>query len=130
ITFAFVARDLLAAWGMDEGAIALANPLSAELSVMRTSLLPGLVAALAANRSRQQVRVRLFELGRAYHADGDAPRETDRIAGVACGSAGAEQWGLGERALDYFDIKGDVQSLLALTGATDGFRFEAGSAPW
>src|SRR5690606_32453434 len=69
ITFAFVARDQLAAWGMDEGAIALANPLSAELSVMRTSLLPGLVAALAANRSRQQVRVRLFELGRAYHAD-------------------------------------------------------------
>src|SRR5690606_12177398 len=81
ITYAFVAREQLAAWGLEADAIALANPLSADLSVMRTSLLPGLVAALAANRSRQQARVRLFELGRAYHAGAGAPRETGRIAG-------------------------------------------------
>jgi phenylalanyl-tRNA synthetase beta chain len=130
ITYAFVAREQLAAWGLDGGAIALANPLSAELSVMRTSLLPGLVAALAANRSRQQARVRLFELGRAYHQGTDAPRETDRIGGVACGNAAAEQWGENARALDYFDLKGDVQSLLALTGAADSFRFETGTAGW
>lgn len=130
ITFAFVAREQLSAWGMADGAIALANPLSAELSVMRTSLLPGLVAALLSNRSRQQSRVRLFELGRAYHAGGDAPRETQRIGGVACGGACAEQWGVPARAVDYFDLKGDVESLLALTGAADAFRFEAGSAPW
>ena len=72
----------------------LANPLSAELGVMRTALLPGLVAALARNAARQQPRVRLFELGNVFAANGgDAPLETQRIAAVACGDAAAEQWG-------------------------------------
>ena len=130
ITYAFVAREQLAAWGLEADAIALANPLSAELSVMRTSLLPGLVAALVANRSRQQARVRLFELGRAYHAGAGVPRETGRIAGVACGAAAAEQWGEVARALDYFDLKGDVESLFALTGNAAHFRCVPGTAPW
>ena len=130
ITYAFVAREQLATWGLAEGAIGLANPLSAELAVMRTSLLPGLVAALAANRSRQQARVRLFELGRAYHATADAPRETERISGVACGNAVAEQWGEAARQVDYYDLKGDVESLFELTGAAGEFRFEPGTARW
>ncbi|HEY0178871.1 MAG TPA: phenylalanine--tRNA ligase subunit beta, partial [Dokdonella sp.] len=137
ITYAFVAGEQLAAWGLERGAIALSNPLSAELSVMRTSLLPGLAAALAANRSRQQTRVRLFEVGRSYFgrpADAssaaDAPLEIDRIAGVACGSARAEQWGEQKRALDFFDLKGDVESLLALSGAAGEFRFEPAAAAW
>ena len=61
---------------------------------MRTSLLPGLVEALRRNRARQQQRVRLFELGRVFHLEpGEAPRETRRIAAVACGRADAEQLG-------------------------------------
>lgn len=145
VTFAFVERELLAAWNLAEGEIALSNPLSAELSVMRTSLLPGLVAALAANRSRQQARVRLFEAGRAYFSgsvraepadpgttsrQSPAPIEVDRIAGVACGGAVAEQWGETARALDFFDVKGDVESLFALTGSEHAFTFEPASLPW
>jgi phenylalanyl-tRNA synthetase beta chain len=134
ITFAFGARELLQAWGLGARAIALANPLSAELSVMRTSLLPGLVATLAANRSRQQARVRLFEAGRVYFApeagSEGAPVETDRIAGVACGGAHAEQWSEGSRALDFFDLKGDVESLLALAGDAAGFEVAHASRSW
>src|SRR3546814_13649420 len=85
----------LAHWQLGHGAVALANPLSEELAVMRTALLPDLVQALARNRDRQQSRVRLFELGRVFHADGVG--ETRRIAAVACGTAYAEPWGVGAR---------------------------------
>ena len=130
ITYAFLAPAQLAAFGMQEGAVALANPLSAELAVMRTSLLPGLLAVLASNRSRQQARVRLFEVGRIYRQDAGAPRETRRIAGVACGRAVSEQWGEPARALDFFDLKGDVESLLAMTGAAASFRFVPAQETW
>lgn len=131
ITYAFVGRERLAEWGLDGDALALANPLSADLAVMRTSLLPGLVATLAGNRSRQQTRVRLFEIGRAYHAAAERPRETARIAAVADGTAFVEQWGEAARPLDYFDLKGDVESLFALAGAdAAAFTFRAGGPAW
>jgi len=118
ICFTFVAVETLQIWDMQQGAIRLANPLSADLAVMRTSLLPGLVAALAANQRRQQDRVRLFESGRVFHQGDDAPIETLHLAAVACGSAVNEQWGEIKRPLDFFDIKGDLESVIALTGAT------------
>lgn len=129
ICYAFVGADLLKAWQLDAGAVALANPLSADLAVMRTSLLPGLVQALAANRNRQQARVRLFEVGRSFHADGGAPLETARVAAVACGEAVAEQWGEPARATDFFDLKGDLQSLCALGGAPQAWRFDGEGLP-
>ncbi|PKM06119.1 MAG: phenylalanine--tRNA ligase subunit beta [Gammaproteobacteria bacterium HGW-Gammaproteobacteria-4] len=114
VCFSFLEAKTLAHWQLDRGAVALANPLSEELAVMRTALLPGLVQALARNRDRQQDRVRLFELGRVFHADGVG--ESRRIAAVACGSAHAEQWGVAGRELEFHDIKGDLESLLALAG--------------
>ncbi|MCE5231738.1 MAG: phenylalanine--tRNA ligase subunit beta [Mizugakiibacter sp.] len=129
ICYAFVGADLLKAWQLDAGAVALANPLSADLAVMRTSLLPGLAQALAANRNRQQARVRLFEVGRSFHAGGGAPLETARVAAVACGEAAAEQWGEPARATDFFDLKGDLQSLCALGGAPQAWRFDGEDLP-
>ena len=125
INFAFVDADLLKTWQLDAGGVALANPLSAELGVMRTRLLPGLAAALARNVARQQPRVRLFELGRTFAASEDAPQETRRVAAVACGKAAAEQWGVAERALDFHDLKGDLDSLAALSGAVLEYRVSA-----
>ncbi|GHE28637.1 phenylalanine--tRNA ligase subunit beta [Vulcaniibacterium thermophilum] len=124
VNFAFVDAALLEAWDASAQAVPLANPLSAELAVMRTRLLPGLVAALARNVARQQTRVRLFELGRVFAAgaDGEAPRETPRVAAVACGQADAEQWGLPARAVGFHDLKGDLDSLAALCGATLEYR--------
>jgi phenylalanyl-tRNA synthetase beta chain len=125
INYAFVDAGLLAAWRLADGGVALANPLSAELGVMRTRLLPGLVAALARNAARQQPRVRLFELGKTFAAGSDAPVETRRIAAVACGDAAAEQWGVAARKLDFHDLKGDLDSLAALSGATLDYRASA-----
>jgi len=118
INYAFVDADLLATWQLADGGVALANPLSAELGVMRTRLLPGLVAALGRNAARQQSRIRLFEIGKTFAASSDAPIETRRIAAVAGGDAAAEQWGEAARKLDFHDIKGDLDSLAALSGAT------------
>ncbi|HEU0306772.1 MAG TPA: phenylalanine--tRNA ligase subunit beta, partial [Lysobacter sp.] len=130
VNYAFVDADLLANWGMTDGAVPLANPLSAELGMMRTALLPGLVAALARNAARQQPRVRLFELGNVFKGgeqgagDGEAgaPVETLRIAAVACGAARSEQWGVTARPIGFHDLKGDLDSLAAMAGATLEYR--------
>jgi phenylalanyl-tRNA synthetase beta chain len=123
INYAFVDAGLLQQWSVGAGAVALANPLSAELGVMRTALLPGLVAALARNVVRQQSRVRLFELGNVFSArPGDAPLQTPRVAGVACGDVGSEQWGTAARPVGFHDLKGDLDSLAATARATLDYR--------
>ena len=122
VTFAFLDGAELARWQRDEGAIALANPLAADLGVMRTSLLPGLVNALKTNRRHQQERVRLFEIGRVFRfGEAQTPVETTRVAGVVCGTCSELQWGAPKRAVDFYDLKGDVESLFALSGASDEF---------
>ncbi len=124
INYAFIDAALLQTWTMGGQGVALANPLSAELGVMRPSLLPGLAAALARNTARQQSRVRLFEIGKTFaRAEaGQAPLETLRIAAVVCGDAASQQWGMPARALDFHDLKGDLDSLSALSGAELGYR--------
>ncbi len=127
INYAFVDAAWLTKWQL-QGGVALANPLSAELGVMRPMLLPGLTAALARNVARQQPRVRLFEVGRVFAPPmqaGEAPIETPRIAAIACGSARAEQWGEPDRAVDFHDAKGAVESLAAMANAALEFRRSA-----
>jgi phenylalanyl-tRNA synthetase beta chain len=120
IDYAFVDAALLERWALADGAVPLANPLSAELGVMRPALLPGLVAAVGRNLARQAQRVRLFEIGKVFAAAGTgaAPRETLRVAAVAAGRARAEQWDAPARGVDFFDLKGDLDSLAALSSAT------------
>jgi phenylalanyl-tRNA synthetase beta chain len=123
INYAFVDADLLAKWNAGTGSVSLANPLSAELGVMRTQLLPGLASALARNTARQQARVRLFEVGKIFVADaGHAPTEILRVAAAACGESAGEQWGIASRAVDFHDLKGDLDSLAALSGASLEYR--------
>ena len=129
LEFAFVDAGLLSRWSMGEGSVALANPLSAELGVMRTSLLPGLVDALGRNAARQQARVRLFEVGKVFASrNAGAPRETLRVAGAACGPVAAEQWGLPGRDVDFHDITGDLESVAALARAE--LEYRPSTAPW
>lgn len=124
INYAFVDAALLDAWQAAAGTVPLANPLSAELAVMRPMLLPGLVAALGRNAARQQSRVRLFEIGRVFAARGagEAPQETRRLALAVCGDAGAEQWHERARPVDFHDLKGDLDSLAAAAGAELEYR--------
>jgi len=98
--------------------VALANPLSADLSVMRTSIWPGLLKALQHNLNRQQGRVRLFENGQVFIPTEQGLLQQPRLAGVICGPALPEQWGDSDRKVDFFDLKGDVEALL------DGALFE------
>ncbi len=133
VCFAFVDADLLSKWSLDTDAVPLANPLSAELGVMRTALAPGLVQALRHNLARQQPRVRLFEIGRVFKesgADDAAPVETQRVAAIACGSAGAEQWGESDRGIEFHDLKGDLESLAALAGRGAALRYMPATLPW
>jgi phenylalanyl-tRNA synthetase beta chain len=132
VNYAFVDEALLQQWNQMEGAVPLANPLSAELAVMRTALLPGLVSALQRNAARQAGRVRLFELGNVFHAGEAAtaaskagtaaPRETQRVAAAICGDARLEQWGEVARKGDFHDLKGDLDSVAAAAGAVLEYR--------
>jgi phenylalanyl-tRNA synthetase beta chain len=105
--------------------LVLENPISSEMSVMRGSLLTGMLQAAAGNLARQQDRVRLFEIGKSYHGTLDDTRETLRVAGMALGPQQPEQWSFKSQAVDFFDIKGDVEALLRITGEASSFSFAA-----
>ena len=128
VNLSFVAADLLARWGFVDRLVPLANPLSADLAIMRPSLLPGLIEALRHNRARQQERVRLFEVASVFEG-GDPPRETPSVAIVACGNARAEQWGEPSRTLDFHDIKGDLDALIAWGGEPSRWSVHADALP-
>jgi phenylalanyl-tRNA synthetase beta chain len=105
---------------------------------MRTSLWPGLIQALQYNLNRQHKRVRLFEVGVRFLLQGggkdadiiaDKIREENIVAGIACGDRHVEQWGVDSRAVDFFDIKADIEVLLGLTGRGETFRFVTAANP-
>ena len=109
--------------------LVLSNPISSEMSVMRSSLWPGMLSAAASNASRQQDRIRLFEIGKSFHGSVDDHSEVVRIGGVAMGSALPEQWGSQSQSVDFFDIKGDVSALLRLAGDASNIEFVATEHP-
>jgi phenylalanyl-tRNA synthetase beta chain len=129
ITYSFV--DAAMNRLLDPGArtAELANPIAADMAVMRTSLWPGLLNSLRHNLNRQQGRVRLFEVGRCFVLVENGYRQDKRIGGVLCGPVLAEQWGSASRPVDFFDIKSDIEALIRLTGRFDECRFLPGSHP-
>jgi phenylalanyl-tRNA synthetase beta chain len=129
ITYSFVDPHMQGQLFPGVASLQLANPISAELADMRVSLWVGLVQACRENLRRQQTRVRLFEMGKKFQLQGDAQnrelREIETLAGIATGARLPEQWGSAREALDFYDVKADVQSVLALTGDAAAVRFEA-----
>ncbi|APZ42277.1 phenylalanine--tRNA ligase subunit beta [Acidihalobacter ferrooxydans] len=121
ITYSFISADSARLFAPQAVPIELANPLSAELAVMRPSLWPGLIAALNHNRKRQSPRGRLFETGLSFLHAADELLQQRMLAGAAYGNAYPEQWGLQGRALDFFDIKGDVEAVLKRAGVQADF---------
>ena len=111
ITFSFVARDDQHALDPAAKPIAVLNPIATQRDTMRTTLLPGLVEVLLTNVKRKLPRVRIFEMGRTFPRDHH--RQPLRIGGLALGSAEPEQWGTRARAVDFFDVKGDLEALVA-----------------
>jgi phenylalanyl-tRNA synthetase beta chain len=102
-TFGFIAKSAAEPFAGDAGLVPIANPLSETFGVLRPSCVPGLIAAVAYNRHREQRDVRLFELG-ARFTRRDGERRT--IAAVWAGASGGDHWGGGTRPVDFFDIKG------------------------
>lgn len=93
-------------------AVELANPIAAQMAVMRSSLVAGLLDCLRANLNRQRERVRVFELGCCFQRAGDGYLQPERLAALAYGPVLPRQWGAPDRAVDFFDIKGDLEALL------------------
>jgi phenylalanyl-tRNA synthetase beta chain len=129
VTYSFVSRELQAAVDPDAQPLALANPLSAELSVMRSSLWPGLLQALRQNLARQQPRVWLFESGLRFRTGEDGLHQEPMLAGAAVGPVHPEQWGEAARETDFFDLKADVEAVLASVGCADGITHVRGTHP-
>jgi phenylalanyl-tRNA synthetase beta chain len=129
VTYSFIDPEANKKFTGADSELVLSNPISSELSVMRASLWPGLVAAASANLARQQDRVRLFEASRSYHGTLAAHEEVVRFSGLATGPVAAEQWGRKSQSVDFFDIKSDVEALLALVGDVSDIRFAATEHP-
>ncbi|PKO27493.1 MAG: phenylalanine--tRNA ligase subunit beta, partial [Betaproteobacteria bacterium HGW-Betaproteobacteria-5] len=121
VNFAFVEEG----WEADFAAkteevdlIRLANPIASQMAVMRSTLFGGLIANLVTNLKRKQNRVRLFEVGRTFHRDAAATpvagyRQPWKLAGLAFGGALPEGWANDGRKVDFYDVKGDIEALLA-----------------
>lgn len=125
ITYSFVDPKLHQLLMPGQTAVALSNPISADLAEMRVSLWPGLVGAALHNLKRQQSRVRIFETGlRFVTVDGELTQRPG-IAGLICGARHPENWASSNEKVDFFDIKADVEALLAMTGHTNAFTFRA-----
>ena len=126
VTFSFVAPELQAHFDPELSPIALKNPISADLAVMRTSLIPGLLKAIAHNASRQQSRVKLFETGLKF-MPGEGTEQIPMLAIAVSGLRDLEGWSTDKTAADFFDVKGTVEGLLANLG--DRLTFEASVFP-
>jgi phenylalanyl-tRNA synthetase beta chain len=129
VTYSFVDPALDALVSPDTGGVELANPISSDLAMLRQSLWPGLIAAARLNATHQRSRLKIFEIGPQFAAAGKSVVQTTMVAGLAFGGRAPEHWDRADADLDYFDIKGDVEALLRLTGVHREFQFEAAVHP-
>ena len=127
ITYSFIDADNNRRFTGEDSELVLGNPISSEMSVMRASLWPGMIASASANVARQQERVRFFEIGKSFHGTLKKPLEVVRVSGLAIGSAVPEQWGRAAQGVDFFDIKSDIEALLRMAGDSARIDFEASS---
>lgn len=131
ITYSFIDLNELTDFSAEQP-VALSNPLADNMSVMRTSLLPGLVKVAQFNQNRQNSRLRFFEIGSTYHhaigeQSGENPRfiEVPRLAALVSGPRHTSQWGvLDDPLADFFDLKADLEALLSLTGKGEVLIFD------
>lgn len=124
ITYSFVDPEMEKALAPGAQAVALANPISSELSVMRSTAWSGLLKAVMHNLNRQQHSVKLFEIGLNFIPQGDDFEQKSYISGVITGKLNADQWQSDERRVDFFDAKGDLESLLGLSELADDFEWD------
>jgi len=113
VTYSFVPAEIEQMLNPSHEPIRLANPISEELAIMRSTLWSGLLPALVKNLNRQQTRVRLFETGLNFVNSDRGILQRKQLAGVITGARNTEYWGAKAEPVDFFDIKGDVERLLS-----------------
>ncbi|WKC48279.1 phenylalanine--tRNA ligase subunit beta [Pseudomonas veronii] len=129
VTYSFIDPKQFELFNPGVEPLLLANPISNDMAAMRSSLWPGLVKALSHNLNRQQDRVRMFESGLRFVGQLDGLKQEPMLAGVVCGSRLPEGWAQGRDAVDFFDVKADVEAVLGFAGALNDFSFVPGSHP-
>ncbi len=129
ITFSFIEPGLSKLFDPENAPIALANPISADLSVMRTTLIAGLAKAVQYNQNRQQGRIRLFESGQCFIQQGEEMVQDPMVAVIATGSREPEGWTGDSQPMDFFDLKGDLEALLDDSGILAEVSFEPAQHP-
>ncbi|MFP1779401.1 phenylalanine--tRNA ligase subunit beta [Lonsdalea quercina] len=132
ITYSFVDPKIQALVHPGEEALILPSPISVDMSAMRLSLWTGLLGAVVYNQNRQQSRIRIFESGLRFVPDRDAEqgiRQEMMLAGVITGSRYEEHWDLARQPVDFYDLKGDFEAVLALTGKLSAVEFRAEANP-
>ncbi|AZF27599.1 phenylalanine--tRNA ligase subunit beta [Pseudomonas sp. R2-60-08W] len=129
VTYSFIDPKQFELFNPGVEPLLLANPISNDMAAMRSSLWPGLIKALSHNLNRQQDRVRMFESGLRFVGQLDGLKQEPMLAGVVCGSRLPEGWAQGRDAVDFFDVKADVEAVLGFAGALDAFTFLPGKHP-
>ncbi len=125
VSYAFVNEAWEADLAGNTQPVRLLNPIASHMSVMRSTLFGGLLEALSFNLNRKQERVRLFESGRCFNRAESGYTQPEKIAGLCYGAAKPEQWGEAARAVDFYDVKADVEALCLPAR----LRFEAAVHP-
>ena len=123
ITYSFVDPVYEQQLGSNTSPLTLLNPISVELSVMRSNHWSGLIKAYQYNTHRQQPRIRLFELGLCFNSCNDQLIQTVHLGGLSAGPILTEQWGESKRLVDFYDIKNDIENLFKWLKRTD-YHFE------
>ncbi|QKI88816.1 phenylalanine--tRNA ligase subunit beta [Thiomicrorhabdus xiamenensis] len=132
VTYSFVEEKKQNALAPDLPYVLLQNPISEDMKAMRTTLFPGLLQAIAYNQNRQQSRVRLFESGLVFYKNEQDPTgatQVPMLAGAIVGPVAASGWDEESRNADFFDLKGDIETLLRMSHQLGKIRFEASSNP-
>ncbi|MFN3164562.1 MAG: phenylalanine--tRNA ligase subunit beta, partial [Pseudohongiellaceae bacterium] len=129
VTYSFIEPGLARAVAGEAELIRLQNPISEDMSVMRTSILPGLLSVLQYNQNRRQDRLRLFEAGMVFQKQGGETHQEVMLAGLISGQRLPINWSNNKDSYDFYDVKGDVESLLFQGGKTGQFSFRSAQIP-
>ncbi|MWN05282.1 phenylalanine--tRNA ligase subunit beta [Gilliamella sp. Pas-s95] len=127
VTYSFVDPKIQQILHPEQAEIKLPNPISSEMSVMRLSLWSGLLDAVLYNQNRQQTRIRLFETGLRFIPDENCEfgvRQELTLSGVVSGSLYEEHWQLPKKNADFYDLKGDLETIFSLLGCTEQVQFK------
>lgn len=129
ITYSFTDEEILSKLTPNEGMYRLKNPISSELSVMRTTLWAGLLKAVESNLKRNESSVMFFETGLKFTLKNNELQQDQMLSLVATGPALPEQWGEKTRSIDFYDIKHAVEAIIELNGKLDDFSFKPAQHP-